>query len=57
MIKRDRDDDYEYPFKEICLEYKIIHRITAPRASQFNRIAKRKNRTLKEMRHVLVIKF
>ena len=49
MIRSDRGREYEFPFQEICLENGIIHQMTAPYTPQQNGVAKRKNRTLKEI--------
>ena len=55
MIRSDRGGEYESPFNEMCLEYGIIHQITAPYTPQQNGVAERKNRTLKEMMNALLI--
>lgn len=55
MIRSDRGGEYESPFAEICLENGIIHQNIAPYTPQSNRIAERKNRTLKEMMNALLI--
>ena len=55
MIRSDRGGEYESPFAEICLQSRIIHQTTAPYTPQSNRIAERKNRTLKELINALLI--
>ena len=55
MIQSDRGGEYESLFAKICLEYGIIHQTTAPYTPESNGIAKRKNRTLKEMMTALMI--
>ncbi|KAL3339253.1 hypothetical protein AABB24_028076, partial [Solanum stoloniferum] len=47
MIWSDRGGEYESPFAEIWLKYRIIHQTTAPYTPQSNGLAERKNRTLK----------
>ena len=34
VIRSDRGGEYESPFKEVCLEYGIIHQTTAPYTPQ-----------------------
>ena len=53
--RSDRGDEYESPFGEFCKEHGIIHKKTAPYSPQQNRIAERKNRTLKEMMNAMLI--
>ena len=55
MISSDRGWEYESPFAKICLENGIIHQTTTPYNPQSNKIAERKNQTLKEMMNALLI--
>ena len=54
IIRSDRGGEYEFPFEEICTEFGIVHQMTAPYTPQFNGVAKRKNRSLKETMNALL---
>ena len=50
ILKSDRDGEYESnKFSELCVKFGIIHQTIAPYTPQQNKIAERKNKTLKEM--------
>ena len=54
-IRSDRSGEYDAPFDRFCQEHGIIHQTSAPYTPQQNGIAERKNRTLKEMMHAMLI--
>ena len=55
-LRTDRGGEYEYnPFKEFCEQNGIIHEVTPPYSPESNGIAKRKNRTLKEMMNAMLV--
>ena len=54
IIRSDRGGEYEFPFEEICTEFGIVHQMTAPYTPQFNGVAERKNRSLKETMNALL---
>ena len=54
-IRSDRGGEYDAPFDRFCQEHDIIHQTFAPYTPQQNGIAERKNRTLKEMMHAMLI--
>ena len=54
-IRSDRGGEYGPPFEQFCLEHDIIHKTTSPYSPESNGIAKRKNRTLKEMMNAMLI--
>ncbi|GJW07963.1 pol polyprotein [Tanacetum coccineum] len=49
VVRSDRGGEYVAPFAELCAKHGIRHEFTDPYSPQQNGIAKRKNRTLKEM--------
>ena len=55
MVRSDRGCEYDALLIEFCAQHGIIHQITAPYSPQQNRIAKRNNRTLKEMMNVMLL--
>ena len=55
VIRSDRGGEYEAPFGDFCSQHGIIHQTTAPYSPQQNGVAKRKNRTLKEMMNALLL--
>ncbi|GKC87778.1 pol polyprotein, partial [Tanacetum coccineum] len=55
VVRSDRGGEYGSPFSEICAKHGIRHEFTAPYSPQQNGIAKRKNRTLKEMVNAMLI--
>ena len=46
-IQSDRGGEYDAAFDRLCQEHGIIHQTSTPYTPQQNRIAKRKNITLK----------
>ena len=55
-LKSDRGGEYSSAlFKKICEENGIILEVTAPCTPEQNRIAKRKNKTLKDMMNAMLI--
>ncbi|KAL0307596.1 UNVERIFIED_CONTAM: Retrovirus-related Pol polyprotein from transposon RE1 [Sesamum angustifolium] len=54
-IRSDRGGEYGAPFEEFCSEFGRIHQTTALYSPQSNGIAKRKNRTHKEMMNAMLI--
>ena len=55
-VKFDRGGEYESnEFNELCAKFGIIHQTTAPYTPQQNGIAKRKNKTLKEMVNSMLV--
>ena len=57
VLRSDRGGEYETPFREFCAQHRIIHETTAPYSPQSNGVAKRKNRTLKEMMNAILLNF
>ena len=55
VLRSDRGGEYESPFVDLCAQHGIIHETTAPYSPQSNGVAKRKNRTLKEMKNAMLI--
>ena len=58
-IKRRRSDrggEYVEPFGELCSQHEIVHEVTTPYSPQSNGVAERKNRTLKEMMNVMLLR-
>ena len=55
VLRNDRGGEYESPFGEFNAKHGIIHQATAPYSPQQNGVAKRKNRTLKEMMSAMLI--
>ena len=56
ILKFDRSREYKSNnFSELCANFGIIHQITTSYTPQQNMIAKRKNRTLKEMVNSLLL--
>ena len=53
VLRGDRGGEYGSPF--VCAQHGIIHETTIPYSPQSNVVAKRKNRTLKEMMNVMLI--
>nr|GEV49734.1 uncharacterized protein [Tanacetum cinerariifolium] len=51
----DKGGEYASPFAELCAKHRIIHEFTTPYSPQQNGIAKRKNRTLKEIVTAMLI--
>ena len=54
-IRSDRGGEYDAAFDRFCQEHGIIHQTSTPYTPQQNRIAKRKNITLKEMMNAMLI--
>ena len=48
-LKSNQGGEYEAPFGELCAQHGIIHQTTEPYFPQQNRVAERKNHSLKEM--------
>ena len=57
VLRSDRGDEYESPFVDVCAKHEIIHETIAPYSPKSNGVAKRKNRTLKEMMHAMLVSF
>ncbi|GJS42867.1 retrovirus-related pol polyprotein from transposon TNT 1-94 [Tanacetum coccineum] len=55
VVQSDREGKYMSPFVELYAKYRIRHEFTAPYLPLQNGIAKRKNRTLKEMVNAMLI--
>ena len=55
VIRSDRGGEYEAPFGDFCSQHGIIHQTTTPYSPQQNGVAKRKNKTLKEMMNALLL--
>ncbi|GJU14257.1 retrovirus-related pol polyprotein from transposon TNT 1-94 [Tanacetum coccineum] len=55
VVRSEREGEYVSPFTEVCAQHGIRHEFTAPYSPQQNGIAKRKNRTLKEMVTAMLI--
>ena len=53
VLRGDRGGEYESSFG--CLQHVIVHQTTTPYSPQQNGVAKRKNRTLKEMMNSILI--
>ena len=54
MVRSDRGGEYVASFGEYCSQHGIIHEVTPPYSPRSNRIAERKNRTLKEMMNAML---
>ena len=57
MLRSYWGSEYESPFVDVCARHGIIHETITPYSPQFNGVAERKNRTLKEMTNALLISF
>ncbi|GJZ38330.1 retrotransposon protein, putative, ty1-copia subclass [Tanacetum coccineum] len=55
VVRSDRGGEYVSLFAKLCAKHGIRHEFTAPYSPQQNSIAKRKNRTLKEMVNAMLI--
>ena len=55
VLRSDRGCEYESSFVDFCAQRGIIHETTTPYSPQSNGLAERKNRTLKEMKNVMLI--
>ncbi|GJV82223.1 pol polyprotein [Tanacetum coccineum] len=55
VVRSDRGGEYVSPFAELCAQHGTRHEFTAPYSPQQNSIAKRKNRTMKEMVTAMLI--
>ncbi|GJT45274.1 pol polyprotein [Tanacetum coccineum] len=55
VVRSDRGGEYVSPFAELYAKQGIRHEFTTPYSPQQNNIAKRKNRTLKEMVNAMLI--
>ena len=56
VLRSDRGGEYDSSiFDELCAKFGIIHQTTAPYTPQQNGIAKRKNRTLKDMVNAMLV--
>ena len=55
VLRSDQGGEYELPFVDVCAQHGIIHETTTPYSPQSNGVAKRKNRTLKEMMNAMLI--
>ena len=54
-LRSDKKGEYETSIGDFCAQYRIIHKVTASYSPQSNRIAERKNHTLKEMMNAMLI--
>ena len=54
-IINNRGGEYEFPFEQLCLEYRIIHQTTAPYYPQSNGIVELNNRILKKIMNDMLI--
>ncbi|CAM8893216.1 unnamed protein product [Rhodiola kirilowii] len=54
-LRSDRGGEYVEPFGALCAQNRIIHEVTPPYSPQSNGIAKRKNRTIKEMMNAMLL--
>ena len=57
VLRSNRGGEYESPFVDFYAQHGIIHETTTPYSPQSNGVAKRKNRTLKEMMNAMIISF
>ena len=56
ILRSDRGGEYESnDFADFCATHGIIHQTIAPYTPQQNRVAERKNRTLKNMMNSMLI--
>ncbi|GAA0145541.1 hypothetical protein LIER_05715 [Lithospermum erythrorhizon] len=55
VVRSDRGGEYVSPFGQFCCERGIVHEVTPPYSPQWNGIAEKKNRSLKEMMNALLI--
>ena len=55
VLRSDQGGKYESPIFYFYAPHGIIHETTTPYSPQSNGVAKRKNRTLKEMMNVMLI--
>jgi len=53
-IRSDKGDEYVL-FNDYCVKEGIIHEVTPPYSHESNGVAKKKNKTLKEMMNVMLI--
>ena len=56
-LRSDRGGEYKSPFVEFCVQNGIIHETTTPHSPKSNIVVERKNRTLKEMMNVMLIRY
>ena len=55
-LKTDRGEEYESnPFNSFCEDHGIIYKTTPPYSLESNEVAKRKNKTLKEMVNAMLV--
>ena len=55
-LRTDRGGEYESnPFNSFCEDHGIIHETTPPYSPKSNGVAKRKNKTLKEMMNAMLV--
>ena len=55
VLRSDQGGEYEIPFVDVCTQHGIIHETITPYSPQSNRVAERKNHTLKEMMNAMLI--
>ena len=55
-LRTDRGEEYESnPFNSFCEDHGIIHKTTPPYSPEFNGVAERKNKTLKEIMNAMLV--
>ena len=56
ILRTDKGGEYESnPFNSFCEDHEIIHKTTPSYSLESNGVAKRKNRTLKEIKNAMLV--
>ena len=55
MVRSDRGGEYDASLNEFCAQHGVIHQTITAYSPQQNGIAKRKNKTLKEMMNAMLL--